>query len=256
MKFKDVKSLFQKIKTVALCVALSGALTGCSFVFSVPDQSSENTADLSATLQEAVTSSMEQAKEDVFGDIDTILEEVQNVDMSELTEAATTGSMTEVAQDVVTAGETIAENGNLNFESAQLVRVVDGDTIVVEINGADAKVRMIGVDTPESVASKEYLERTGKENTEEGFTASDYTKELLSDVETVYLEKDVSDTDRYGRLLRYVWLEVPEEITKDTIAEYMVNGILLVDKIAKPVEYKPDTKYAEEFEDIYEEYTY
>jgi micrococcal nuclease len=147
----------------------------------------------------------------------------------------------------------VSEN-HAEFEKATLIRVVDGDTIVVTLNGEEQKVRLIGVDTPESVASTEYLEKTGKENTYEGFTASEYTKALLEDVEFVYLEKDTSDTDRYGRLLRYAWLEVPAEITKDSIATYMINGILLSDKIAKPVSFKPDVKYKEEFEDIYETY--
>lgn len=155
---------------------------------------------------------------------------------------------------VNTAKEEINSIDGITFEEATLVRVVDGDTVVVNINGNEAKVRMIGVDTPESVASKEYLDRTGKENTEEGYSASDYTKALLENVQTVYLQKDTSDTDRYGRLLRYVWISVPDEITTDTIAESMVNGILLADKIAKPAEYKPDTMYAKEFQDIYDTY--
>lgn len=155
---------------------------------------------------------------------------------------------------VNTAKEEINSIDGITFEEATLVRVVDGDTIVVNINGNEEKVRMIGVDTPESVASQEYLDRTGKENTEEGYSASDYTKALLENVQTVYLQKDTSDTDRYGRLLRYVWISVPDEITTDTMAESMVNGILLADKIAKPAEYKPDTMYAKEFQDIYDTY--
>lgn len=141
------------------------------------------------------------------------------------------------------------------FETASLVRVVDGDTIVVSINQEEYKVRMIGIDTPESVASKAYLEKTGKENTEEGIKASDYTKLLLEGVDTVYLQKDKSDTDRYGRLLRYVWISVPEdEYNTQEVAEKMVNGMLLAEKVAEPASYKPDTSYADIFEDIYMNY--
>ena len=91
-------------------------------------------------------------------------------------------------------------NIDSDLDKAEVVRVVDGDTVVVKIDGSDFKLRLIGVDTPESVASKEYLDRTGKENTESGKTASEYTKSLLPEGTIVYLEKDVSDTDRYGRL--------------------------------------------------------
>ena len=135
------------------------------------------------------------------------------------------------------------------FQTAKLVRVVDGDTIVVDIFGEEVKVRLIGIDTPESVASQIYLDRTGKENTREGENASDYVKSLLANTETVYLQKDVSDTDRYGRLLRYVWLEIPED-EKDIkeISTKMLNGILVWEGIAEPAAYAPDTAHQEDFE--------
>lgn len=62
----------------------------------------------------------------------------------------------------------IAEENNLEFIKATVVRVIDGDTIVVDIDGEQLKVRLIGIDTPESVASEDYLNKTGKQNTIEG----------------------------------------------------------------------------------------
>lgn len=135
------------------------------------------------------------------------------------------------------------------FQSAKLVRVVDGDTIVVEVSGREEKVRLIGIDTPESVASSKYLDETGKENTEEGEKAADFVKTLLAHTETVYLQKDVSDTDRYGRLLRYVWLEIPNnEREIEEISTKMLNGILVWEGIAEPAAYAPDTAHQEDFE--------
>ena len=121
----------------------------------------------------------------------------------------------------------------------------------MEIDREEYKVRLIGINTPESVASQEYLEKRGITNSAEGFAASDFTKELLKGVDTVYLTKDTSETDRYGRLLRYVWLDIPDEINEEAIAYYMLNGILLREKQAEPVSYEPDTLYDEEFADIY-----
>lgn len=147
-------------------------------------------------------------------------------------------------------GDDAKDNGPIEeFQSAKLVRVVDGDTIVVEVSGREEKVRMIGIDTPESVASSKYLDETGKENTEEGERAADFVKTLLAHTETVYLQKDVSDTDRYGRLLRYVWLEIPND--ENEIAEVstkMLNGILVWEGIAEPAAYAPDTAHQEDFE--------
>ena len=135
------------------------------------------------------------------------------------------------------------------FQKARLVRVVDGDTIVVDIEGEERKVRLIGIDAPESVASSKYLDRTGKENTREGEKASNFVKDLLADTETVYLQKDVSETDRYGRLLRYVWLELPEdEEDREEISTKMLNGILVWEGIAEPAAYAPDTAHQADFE--------
>lgn len=76
-------------------------------------------------------------------------------------------------------------------------RVIDGDTIEVEFeDGAVARVRLIGVDTPETVDPRRPVQCFGAE-------ASARTRELL-DGQRVWLERDVSQTDRFGRLLRYV----------------------------------------------------
>lgn len=84
-----------------------------------------------------------------------------------------------------------------------VARVIDGDTIVVLQNGKEEKVRLIGVDTPESADPRRTVECFGKE-------ASDFSHTLLLNKE-VRLESDPSqgDRDRYGRLLRFVFL--PDE---------------------------------------------
>lgn len=82
---------------------------------------------------------------------------------------------------------------------ASVVRVVDGDTIVCDVDGKEIKVRLIGIDTPETVHPDKEVEYFGAE-------ASAYTTEML-DGQDVSLEYDVEPTDRYGRDLAYVWLE-------------------------------------------------
>ena len=80
-----------------------------------------------------------------------------------------------------------------------VVRVVDGDTVILNINGEEKRCRFIGIDTPESVHPD------AERNTEEGKAASDYTKELLSG-QQVYLEYDLAPQDQYGRELVYLYL--------------------------------------------------
>lgn len=151
-------------------------------------------------------------------------------------------------------GSIVKTTNELGIQKATIVRVVDGDTIVVKINGEEATVRMIGIDTPESVASDEYLEKTGKENTEEGNYASQVTKSILENYKYVYLQKDVSETDPYDRLLRYVWLEVPDnDMDYTEITTKMLNAVLIQQGTALPVVYEPDIKHAADFQMIYDE---
>lgn len=63
----------------------------------------------------------------------------------------------------------------------------------------------------------------------------------------VYLEKDVSETDKYGRLLRYVWLSIPENNTDKEIKSKMFNAILLLNGYGQVMTIPPDVKYSDKF---------
>lgn len=160
-----------------------------------------------------------------------------------------------VVEDVANRAETFANENGTEFSRASISRVVDGDTIVVDIfadNCGDKSheytVRLIGVNTPESVASQEYLEYKGTTNSEEGKAASDYTKELLQDIDYVYLESDVGALDKYGRSLYYVWFDVPSnEYDIDEVSNHMLNGLLVKEGYAEVATYKPNVKYADYF---------
>jgi micrococcal nuclease len=111
----------------------------------------------------------------------------------------------------------------------QVTNVVDGDTIDVLIDGQEYRVRYIGVDTPETVHPTRGEEPYGRE-------ASGYNKNLVEN-QTVFLEKDVSETDQFGRLLRYVWLN----------EETMVNALLVAEGYAQVTTVPPDVKHVELF---------
>ena len=117
------------------------------------------------------------------------------------------------------------------FEEAKLIRVIDGDTVEVELNNTQYSVRIIGINTPESVAPDNYKTKNSIEGTE----ASNTVKDILSDVKTIYLQKDVSDTDKY---------DINEISTK------MLNAILVNKGIAEIATYKPDTKYEWAFKEL------
>lgn len=114
----------------------------------------------------------------------------------------------------------------------RVVRVVDGDTFVVDYNGKEEKVRLIGIDTPESVHPD------ADRNSAAGVTASEYTKSLLNG-KSVELEFDVQQRDKYGRLLAYAYVD-----------GYMLNKKLLQDGYAVVATYPPNVRYVEEFKAI------
>jgi micrococcal nuclease len=110
---------------------------------------------------------------------------------------------------------------------ATVTNVVDGDTIDVEIEGEEYRLRYIGIDTPETVDPRRPVECFGQ-------AASDQNTKLVLG-KTVGLEKDVSETDQFGRLLRYVWLNGSD----------MVNVLLVRGGYAEASAYPPDVKYQE-----------
>lgn len=105
-----------------------------------------------------------------------------------------------------------------------VTRVIDGDTI--EIEGGQ-KVRYIGIDAPETVNPTKLAECFGQESTN--------SNKKLTEGKKVSLEKDISETDKYGRLLRYVFVDGV------LVNEYMVrNGY------ANSSPYPPDVKYQQQ----------
>ena len=128
---------------------------------------------------------------------------------------------------------------NGEFISGMIVRVVDGDTAVVRVNGEDRRVRFLGVDTPETVHPNKPVQYYGKE-------ASNFTKESLTG-KNVWLEYDASPTDRYNRHLAYIWTSRPDTINELTMRKSMFNAKLLLGGYAKVMIIKPNGKYADLF---------
>lgn len=114
-------------------------------------------------------------------------------------------------------------------ELATVVNIVDGDTIDVLMNdGMTYRVRYIGINTPES------NEICGSDATVANAT--------LVDGKVVAMQRDVSETDPFGRLLRYVY-----------VGAMFVNAALVTDGWAEAVRYPPDTAFAEWFDVLYAE---
>lgn len=123
---------------------------------------------------------------------------------------------------------TITSQPAINRVVAQVIRVIDGDTIEVQLNGKTEKVRLIGVDTPETVHPVIGEEPYGK-------AASNFTKSQLEGKQ-VTLEFDVQERDQYGRLLAYVWLN-----------DQLFNEVLVREGYAQVSTFPPNVKYVDRF---------
>jgi len=115
--------------------------------------------------------------------------------------------------------------------NAVVDRVVDGDTLIARIDGHDVRVRLIGVDTPETVDPRRPVQCFGAE-------ASRFLSQLLPSTTPITLVRDEETTDRYGRLLAYVYR------SSDAL---FINLALLETGHGATSFYEPNTAFITEF---------
>ncbi len=120
------------------------------------------------------------------------------------------------------------------FEEAEVEKVIDGDTIQLTTG---QRVRYIGIDTPETKHPKKSVQCYGRE-------AASRNRELVEG-KKILMEKDVSNTDRYDRLLRYIYLQNPEA-TQEAL---FINEYLVEQGYAQALTYPPAVKYNQQMID-------
>ena len=124
----------------------------------------------------------------------------------------------------------IQEGSSIYQGPYEVVKIVDGDTIKLDIDDEVTSVRLIGIDTPESVHPNK------EKNVPEGKLAAEHTKALAAD-KYVYIEYGEEAHDRYGRVLAYVYLD----------EKTMLNAQLIEDGYAEVYTIKPNDKYEDYF---------
>ncbi|MGQ4664896.1 thermonuclease family protein [Metabacillus halosaccharovorans] len=125
-----------------------------------------------------------------------------------------------------------SEQTNSTLLDAEVTKVVDGDTLHVMISGKKETIRLLLVDTPETVHPTKQVQPFGPE-------ASNYMKEKLNG-EEVQVELGIGERDKYGRLLAYVYHD-----------NQMINKLLLEKGLARVAYvFEPNTKYIDEFNEI------
>ncbi len=116
--------------------------------------------------------------------------------------------------------------------AATVAYVVDGDTIDVEIGGRTERIRLIGIDTPETKKPNSPIECFGPE-------ASAFTESLLPEGTPVRIERDIVGRDDYGRLLGYVYLVDQPDL--------FVNLEIVEQGFAQPLTIEPNSTFARDF---------
>ena len=117
-----------------------------------------------------------------------------------------------------------------NLHEATFVRIVDGDTLIANIDGKEEYVRLILVDTPETKHPKQPVQPFGPE-------ASAFMEQTYKGSDIIQLEYGPEKRDIYDRILAYVYTEDGE----------MFNELLLKKGLARVAVYPPNDKYVDEF---------
>ncbi len=146
----------------------------------------------------------------------------------EPTETQPTATPTRVPPTFTATPQALTGTPTTGRTEARVALVIDGDTIEVEFGGHIYRVRYIGMNTPET-------DQPG------GSECAEVNRQLV-EAQIVQLEKDVSETDRYGRLLRYVY-----------IGDLFVNAELVRRGYAQAATYPPDVKYSDLFVQLEQE---
>ncbi len=144
---------------------------------------------------------------------------------------------------LLTALSAVTPYQRLTAEQATVLSVSDGDTVVLQIAKNRERVRLIGIDTPESHTNpraKRQAERNHQDLVsiiQQGKAAALYTRSLLPRGTSLRIEHDVEKRDHYGRLLAYLWLPNDE----------MVNEKIITSGYAYPLTIAPNIKYRDRF---------
>jgi len=149
-----------------------------------------------------------------------------NNDLFEL--ESTLAVLPDAAQELATIPLPVCVQGLDDYEIAYVTRVIDGDSIEVMVNGKEEQVRYIGMNTPEYYSDER----------DEAEIATELNRKLVEG-QYVLLIKDVSERDKFDRLLRYVFTE-----------DHFVNYELVKEGVAEAKQYPPDTACQEYFKKL------
>lgn len=209
----------KKFKSLFLVLGLSTLLMGCTEVEDatnkVVDQTNTQvTNSIEQKVNETVTNKVEQSKEEV-------------------TNKATGNNSTSVDYSNVSKPSYFKKNPDGEVFEAVVTKVTDGDTLRVKFDGKEESVRLLLIDTPETVKQGTEVQLYGPE-------ASNFAKKFFPIGSTVQIDIDQTKRDKYDRLLAYVWKD--GVMYQDAILD---EGLAIVTYI-----YKPNISYLDHLRNV------
>ena len=129
------------------------------------------------------------------------------------------------------ASQVLSDIQSTPIEEAEFIRVIDGDTLLAWVNGCKERVRLIGIDAPESVHPDD------RRNSSFGRASSRFVRTTIGRKRYIYLEYDAEKRDKYGRLLAYVYIDTPDGVI-------MLNRRIIQEGYAWTITVPPNTRYA------------
>jgi micrococcal nuclease len=199
-----------------LCIAILAV--SCNALPELP-----NSSILPSSLAGSSGGTISDMPVDSFTAVPTPYQEIPTTSISPITKPTQNP-----IQNPIPIPSTSNSISNNQYTLALVTRIIDGDTIEVNLSGKLYSVRYIGMDTPETVDPNRPVQPFGLE-------ASAKNKELVSN-KTVKLVKDISETDKYGRLLRYIY-----------VGDLFINAELVRLGYAQVATYPPDVEYQDLF---------
>lgn len=204
-------------KKMLMLFGLSTLLFGCEL--------EQVTQDL---VQEVTTTVTTQVEEGMKDKVNEVLDNANKI--------ATGENKTNVDYSNVNKPSYFMENPEGEVFDAKVVKVTDGDTLKVQFNEKEESIRLLLIDTPETVKQGTEVQLYGPE-------ASEFAKKFFPIGSTVQIDIDQSERDKYGRLLAYVWKD--GIMYQDAILN---EGLAIVTYI-----YKPNTSYVDHLRNVEEQ---
>ena len=233
------KKRFQNRKIAFIAVSVcSGIFLGVSLIHDVVHDTKETIKAIGKDVSEQINQNIEPVGE-AFGELSekvpSLFEEIEE-EMPSMTDSMEDISLLSESDNSYEDTFSSVDSEILNSSKGTVIQVIDGESLLININGKETRIRLIGIDVPEKIVPSDYSSE--ERNIDEDITT--ILKKKISEGDVVSLEYDNSPTDKYGRILAYVYFSDGK----------MIQDYLLENGYSTLIDMGENKKYSEHFKEI------